>query len=335
MDKLKTTSCYTIENTINLHNEQLSGEYLNPNFWSTFYNDMEQFKTTLINHREQKIPFVLIRIGHSEFSLFNSIIPDKQNVGNLIGRHCTHIPDKHEFINYYESLINSDYITTQIGVDFKAWLNTVTNYKIIYLTYKYSRNEKNVNYLFNNLHLFNENHVNYEGKELMNMPLDIIYGLCANKWFLRTFKNKIGLIGSHEKMHLIKELMKHEEYRNYVENDYFTDYIGIIQKGALNNTMLNEQVEKQIKESTCDIFLCGVGCYKLAIFHKLKKIKNIIFIDIGCGICSLAGCVDIRRPYFGSWNNYRLNDYDYSNVEQIDWDYGLKLKNNNNQILLE
>ena len=169
---------------------------------------------------------------------------------------------------------------------------------------------------------------------MINIPLDIIYGLFANKWFLQTFKNKIGLIGNSRKLNLIKELMKREEYRNYIGNDYFTDYIEIPQRAALNDPNLEKDLEKKIKKSTCDIFLCGMGISKLRVFYKIKEFRKCIFIDVGCGICALAGTVDIRRPYMGSWKNYRLKNYNYKTIDQIDWHYGLKRKKKKIQIFL-
>ena len=50
--------------------------------------------------------------------------------------------------------------------------------------------------------------------------------------------------------------------------------------------------------------------------HKLKEIKpNGIFIDIGYGIDALAGIADYNRPYFGSWQNYKMSNYNYSKID--------------------
>ncbi len=46
-----------------------------------------------------------------------------------------------------------------------------------------------------------------------------------------------------------------------------------------------------------------------------KNNKNAIFIDIGCGMSGLAGTVETDRPYFGSWINYRIKNYDYSKID--------------------
>ena len=57
----------------------------------------------------------------------------------------------------------------------------------------------------------------------------------------------------------------------------------------------------------------------MAIAHKFKEYKNAIFIDIGCGMSALAGTCGTDRPYFGSWINYRLRNYDYKNLDPMDF----------------
>jgi hypothetical protein len=57
----------------------------------------------------------------------------------------------------------------------------------------------------------------------------------------------------------------------------------------------------------------------MAIAHHFKNIKPAVYLDIGCGISALAGTTSISRPYFGSWINYRINGYDYSSVDPIDF----------------
>ena len=146
--------------------------------------------------------------------------------------------------------------------------------------------------------------------------MDIIYGLIANKWYLSTFKNKIALIGGKAKMNVIKNLMKYEEYRNYVNNDFFIDYIDVPERFSCDNTeLLSKEIGKKINKSKAEVFLYGIGISKMAIAHTFKHYKNAIFIDIGCGMSGLAGTVETDRPYFGGWINYRMKNYDYSNVD--------------------
>jgi len=61
----------------------------------------------------------------------------------------------------------------------------------------------------------------------------------------------------------------------------------------------------------------GIGHSKSAILHRLKKYTNSVFMDVGAGIDMIAGCINITRPYAGDWVNYRINDYDYSNIDYL------------------
>ena len=42
-----------------------------------------------------------------------------------------------------------------------------------------------------------------------------------------------------------------------------------------------------------------------------------VFLDVGAGIDMISGCVNIHRPFAGSWVNYRIKDYDYSNIDYL------------------
>jgi hypothetical protein len=164
-----------------------------------------------------------------------------------------------------------------------------------------------------NIQMFNEvidNDIDY--------PAEYGYGLVANKWFFKQFGGKIGLIGASEKLYLIEELMKHDEYKEYLGLDSFNDYIHFPQKYACDDIDLVEEfVGNQLKKSKSNIFLLGIGHSKSAVLHRFKKYTNAIFIDVGAGIDNIAGCINIRRPYAGDWTNYRIKDYDYSGIDYL------------------
>ena len=40
-------------------------------------------------------------------------------------------------------------------------------------------------------------------------------------------------------------------------------------------------------------------------------------MDVGAGIDNVAGCINVTRPFAGDWTNYRLKDYDYSNIDYL------------------
>ena len=152
----------------------------------------------------------------------------------------------------------------------------------------------------------------------INYPAEYGYGLVANKWFFKEFKGRIGLIGASEKLYLIEELMKHDEYKEYLGLDNFNDYIHYPQKFACDDIdRVEEFVGNQLKESNSDIFLLGIGHSKSAMLHRFKKYTNAIFMDVGAGIDNIAGCINIRRPYAGNWTNYRIKGYDYSNIDYL------------------
>jgi len=155
------------------------------------------------------------------------------------------------------------------------------------------------------------------GKQI-DYPAEYGYGLVANKWFFKQFSGRIGLIGASEKLNLIEELMNYDEYKEYLGLDNFTDYIHYPQKYACDDIDLVEEfVGNQLKESQSDIFLLGIGHSKSGILHKLKKYKDAVYMDVGAGIDNIAGCINIRRPYAGDWTNYRIKDYDYSQIDYL------------------
>ena len=159
-------------------------------------------------------------------------------------------------------------------------------------------------------------------KEVINKEIDYPaeygYGLVGNKWFFNNFSGDIGLIGASEKLYLIEELMKHDEYKEYLKLDNFNDYIHFPQKYACDDIdAVEEFVGNQLKKSKSNIFLLGIGHSKSAILHRLKKYKSAVFMDVGAGIDMIAGSINITRPYAGSWINYRIKDYDYSNIDYL------------------
>lgn len=158
-------------------------------------------------------------------------------------------------------------------------------------------------------------------EKIFDLPMEIIYGLFANKWLLKKFKNNIGLIGGDEKIKVIKELMKYQQYRNYVDNDYFVDYIEVPERCCCDNIEeITQKLKDKITNSKAKIFFYGFGIAKMAIAYKFKEFKNCPFIDIGCGMTALAGCCGTDRPYFGNWVNHRLKNYNYRNMDHLDFD---------------
>ena len=268
---------YSIENTSNKEPEQLNGiEYNDPNFYPNFQNDLSQLMDCLIEKNKNREGYVIMRVYDGEFHFLN-----KSVVGNGPKRHYSK-PLTDEFIKpFLEGCYQVDILSCQL-----------------------------------NINMLNQFHNIIPNPKPKFIPMDIIYGLLANKWFLSTFKNKIALIGGNEKMNVIQELMKYEEYQKYVSNDYFIDYISVPERFSCDNTnILIENIGTKIKNSKAEVFLFGIGISKMDIAYKFKNYKDAIFIDIGCGMSGLAGTVETDRPYFGSWINYRIKTYDYSKID--------------------
>jgi hypothetical protein len=185
----------------------------------------------------------------------------------------------------------------------------------------YQTNSKKVdNYLceidFQNRKLF---------KEIFNVsdpiPAEFVYGLTANHW-LTQLPFKIGIIGADKKIEIIRQLMKFQKYQNYLGLKEFTDYVKIPQKFAcddLNQRLI--ELDEQLRNSEADLFLVGVGHLKSGIMCELTKMKNAVYLDIGSGIDALAGLIDAKRPYFGSWVNHRIrNDDLYQDVDLLQYE---------------
>lgn len=149
--------------------------------------------------------------------------------------------------------------------------------------------------------IFNNKKIDY--------PAEFNYGLISNKWLLKEFSGNIGLIGAGSKLEIIKKLMLNKKYQNYLGINGFKDYISIPQKYACDDINVTEKiVAKQLKKSSSRIFLMGIGHVKSALIHRLPKYQNAIYLDIGSGIDALAGMIDIQRPFFGDWVNFRFKD---------------------------
>ena len=168
-------------------------------------------------------------------------------------------------------------------------------------------------------------------KRDFDFPAEIAYGLVSNKWIFKKFSGKIGLVGSGPKIDLIKELMSHDEYQDYLCLEKFNDYISVPQKFAVDKfSKVKNNLEEKIRNSDSTIFLLGVGHVKSGLLSELKNFKDAVFLDIGSGIDAIAGVVDKERPYFGNWINYQLkDDFDYSTIDylsdsEIDFDKLLK-----------
>ena len=151
----------------------------------------------------------------------------------------------------------------------------------------------------------------------VHYPAEFGYGLVTNKWLLKTFAGKIGLIGANTKMNIIQNLMEAPQYQEYLGLEKFEDYISLPQKFACDDIDATEQmVAEQLKNSTSKIFLMGMGHVKSGLIHRLKKHANAVFLDVGASIDALAGIIDVNRPFAGDWTNYQIDEPElYNDVD--------------------
>jgi hypothetical protein len=273
---------YKIKGAENIDEEQLYGEeYNNPNFWPTFQEDYIKFKNIIQEKYDKNEGCVFLRFYDGEWYFL-----ERQSIGNIPFRHCSKNLNNIDISLFESGMFKVDYLSTQLNI---KMLNQYNN--------RYSHIRK------------------------IDFPMEFIYSIVSNKWIFQTFKNDIGLIGGEHKIKVIKNLMEYDEYKNYLGIEKFTDYISIPERFSCDDIdNLEKNITEQLNKSSAKIFLFGIGISKLAIAYKFKTIKNAIYIDVGCGISALAGLTSINRPYYGNWINYRLNNYDYSNIDKMDSD---------------
>lgn len=257
--------------------------YANLPKYVTFQEDLLKFKELIMSLENDKKGASFVHFGDGDYYFLKNI-----PIGSATpGKRALSIPYEHfDIVPYREGWAKADYHCVE---------------------YLEHGNPEKLNEL-------------YPGQP--TIATEFVYGLLMNKWFLKTFNGKIGLIGAGDKLDIIKELMNYQEYREYLGINNFNDYIKIPQKFAcddLNETIriVKEQLEKSNNETF--IFLFGVGHVKSGLIHHLPKIKNAIYLDVGAGIDGLAGLIDPDRPYSGDWINYRMKNYNYNNIDLLNY----------------
>lgn len=255
----------------------------NPNYYPSFQTDLNNFKELLIKKEANKEGASFVHFGDGDYFFLKKIA-----IGSATpGRRALSIPyDRFDITPFREGWAKADYHCVEYLED----------------------------------GMISKLHELYPKQP--TIPTEFLYGLTMNKWFFKTFKGKIGLIGAKNKLNIIKDLMKHPQYKGYIGLDYFNDYIEIPQQFAcdnLDNTvqMVKEQLEKANNETF--IFLYGVGHVKSGLIHYLPNFKNAIYLDVGAGIDAIAGIIDPERPYAYGWNNYRMKNYDYGGIDLLNY----------------
>jgi hypothetical protein len=256
--------------------------FLNPTTYPFFQEELQRFKSVLLELVGGSEPKTFYKFGDGDYFFLNKLEVGSASPGKrALSRGYGQI--KHE--EFVGGVCKNDFITCEI----------------------YPENRNYFRSLYPN--------------QPISFPSEFCYGLVSNKWLLKTFSGRIGLIGADAKIDLIKSLMTHKEYQDYLGLESFTDYLKIPQKFACDDIDATEaMIAEQLKNSTADIFLLGIGHVKSALLHRLKKYRNAVFLDVGSSIDALAGIVDHRRPYFGGWTNYRVSSFDYTTLDILQYD---------------
>lgn len=271
---------YCIEGTSNICLRELEGpEYCTSTTWPTFQEDWKKLKEEIVDYVKKGVPRLYLRIFDGEFHFLQGI-----KLGNVGTRHCSLPLTPDHLKKFYDGFLKADVVSTQLYAEEMA---------------KYTR-------------LF--------PRRPFDIPMELLYSLVSSRWIFQQFPDSIGLIGGEQKMAVIQTLMKYEDYREYLGVERFTDYISVPERFTANDPeKVLESIQEQIRNSKAKVFLFGIGIGKLAIAHRFKEFSNAVFIDVGCGISALAGTTSIQRPYFGSWMNFRLRSWNYSQMDQIDF----------------
>ena len=146
--------------------------------YPNFQENLNKFKEDLVSMVDNKENKSFFKFGDGDYFFLKAKSVGSAGVGKrAIGKSYSEINHK-EFVNGAKL---NDFYTCEL----------------------YERNRK----------LFSEVLQNIK----INYPAEYGYGLVANKWFFKTFKGRIGVIGADSKVEIIKNLMNQKEYQLKME----------------------------------------------------------------------------------------------------------------------
>lgn len=272
---------YRIEGTENICLYDINHPCYNTELtWPSFQSDFNLFKERIMNSVDNKESLLFLRVADGEFRFL-----ERKAEGTNIGkRHLSKNIDSVDMDRFWEGIRECDYISTQLYSEWTSEFRRMINFRDI------------------------------------DFPMEFAYSIVSSKWIFKKYPDSIGIIGGSEKINLIKQLMEFKEYRDYLGIERFSDYISVPERYSADDIDgLETRIGKELEKSTAKVFIFGIGISKLAVAHKFKKYNKATYIDVGCGISALAGTTALERPYFGGWTNFILEDYDYSNMDRIDY----------------
>ena len=155
----------------------------NNNTYPNFQEDLDKFKNHLTDLVNKNESKTFYKFGDADYYFLKG-----QSVGSASpGKRALSVSyDKINHQAFIEGALMNDYYTCEIYPENRSKFKEVINKEIDY-------------------------------------PAEYGYGLVGNKWFFNNFSGDIGLIGASEKLYLIEELMKHDQYKEYLGLDNFTD----------------------------------------------------------------------------------------------------------------
>jgi len=276
---------YKIDGTTHYVHDSNKPLLLNPNYFPDFQEKLTEFKELIIRLVNNKTGATFVHFGDGDYFFHK-----QQSVGSAsVGKRALSVP--------YNQININRFINGWKACDYQC---------VEYL-------EVNAKDKMNKL---------YPNIVPKTIPTEFLYGLTLNKWFFKTFKGKVGLIGSNNKLNVIKELMKRKVYQDYIGLEKFNDYIIIPEKFAcdnLDNTINIVKKQLELANPNTQVYLYGVGHVKSGLIHELPKIKNAVYLDVGAAIDAIAGLIEPERPYALGWCNHRLKNYNYSHIDLLQY----------------
>ena len=207
-------------------------EFLDENLMIDFEKKLEDFKEDLKNNIRSKVNSTYYKFGDGDYYFLNKMPKGSAKPGRRA------LKKPYFLINHKKFVVGA----------------------------------KQNDYYFSQLPSMHQRMFNEVFGKKPNYPSEFVYGLIANRWILKTFNRKIGLVGADKKLELIELLMNNSEYKDYLGIDEFNDYISIPQRFACDNLSKTlTTVEKQLNNSNCEIYLVGVGHVKSGLLHQLKE----------------------------------------------------------------
>ncbi len=256
-----------------------SPDYLKTDLTYRFVPTFESFKKLLVKLDEEKTPATFYKFGDGDYYFLTGTAYGSAKPGN---RALSKSYDEIDLERFKRNSLKSDYYMCEIPEGDRERF-----------------------------------HMTFPGKGI-DFAAEYAYAAIASKWVLRQFDGNLGLIGASPKIDLIERLLQFEEYRSYLGITREVELIRIPQKFACDDLDLTLSIlSDQLLNSSANVYLFGVGHVKSGIISELKSIKKALFIDVGSGIDALAGIIDVRRPYFGAWTNFRLHESEY--YETVDY----------------